>query len=90
MKIREEDGMKKTNFLILALTSTLLLQIGITLEQKIGAQSSPLNCVMLENCTSQATCSMTGTANGCKLTCTDGAIVNCPKKGGSGVEPILD
>jgi hypothetical protein len=78
--MEDKMNMKKINVLIVGLAVMFFTLCGIVIEQTTSAQTQPLKCSMLSQCSSEASCGVPGTANGCSVTCQDGATMTCPTK----------
>ena len=81
--------MKRINLLILTLTCSLFILIGVAGNQRTSAfQGDSMGCSVLSNCTGSASCGSSGSAYGCNIVCSSGASVICPPKGGDGDIPF--
>lgn len=73
--------MKKINSLIVGLTLSLVILLGIAVEQHVSANlpGPGLGCDDLTGCRSANTCDDRGQASGCTINCENGGTVTCPK-----------
>jgi hypothetical protein len=73
--------MNKIKLILAGLTFSLVILLGLAVEQQVSANlpGGNLGCQELSGCKNSLSCGAPGTPSGCTIQCEGGGTVTCPR-----------